>query len=313
MRRKVIQIGGSTQLISLPRAWAQKYGIKKGDELNIEEDGGKIIVNTENNVPFDDVEIDITGLDKSSIMHTIRALYRRGYDTIKVTFNKPLTVDYRTGETPSVISIIHEEVNRLTAVEIIQQKENFCIIKEISETGTKEFDALLRRMFILLTDASKDLLSGLNNNDVIMLQTIEDKHDSIARFASYCLRLLNKKGYSESGKALVMYHIISSFDKIADVLKYTSWRALSYKKKLTKKSLSVIEDIDKSLQMYYDFFYKFDMKKLRDLSENREKTKRKISFLTKTVPQHDVLILDTLAHTLEILLHITEARLSLEY
>ncbi len=313
MRRKVIQIAGSTQLISLPREWAKKYDIKKGDELNVEEDGSKVIVNTEKDLPFDDVEIDVTGLDKSSIMHTIRGLYRRGYDTIKVTFNKPLSIDYRTGEAHSVISIIHEEVNRLTAVEIIQQKENFCIIKEISETGTKEFDALLRRMFILLTDASKDLLAGLKNNDIIMLQTIEDKHDSIARFASYCLRLLSKKGYSDSGKSLVMYHIISSFDKIADVLKYTSWRALSYKKKLSRESMIVVEDIVKSLQMYYDFFYKFEIKKLQDLSENREKTKRKISVLTKTVPQQDVLILDTMAHTLEILLHITEARLSLEY
>ena len=313
MRRKVIQIANSTQLISLPRAWALKYNIKKGDELNVEEDGSKVIVNTENNVPFDDVEVDITGLDKSSIMHTIRGLYRRGYDTIKVTFNKPLSIDYRTGETPSVISIIHEEVNRLTAVEIIQQKENFCTIKEISETGTKEFDALLRRMFILLTDASKDLFSGIKNNDIVMLQTIEEKHDSIARFASYCLRLLNKKGYVDSGKALVMYHVISSLDKIADVLKYTGWRVLSYKKKLAKESVNVIEDIDKSLQMYYDFFYKFEIKKLHDLSENREKTKRRIAVLTKTVPQHDVLILDTMAHTLDILLHITEARLSLEY
>ena len=246
-------------------------------------------------------------------MHVIRGLYRRGCDTIKITFNKPLSIDYRTGETPSVISIIHEEVNRLTAVEIIQQKEDFCTIKEISETGTKEFDVLLRRMFILLTDASKDLVSGLKNHDGIMLQTIEDKHDSIAKFASYCLRLLNKQGYADSRKALVIYHIIASFDKIADVLKYTAWRALAYHKRLAKESLVVVDDIDKSLQMYYDFFYKFELKKVRDLSENREKIKRRIALLAKEIPQQDVLILDTLAHTLEILLHITEARLSLEY
>ena len=37
MRRKVIQIAESTQLISLPRKWALKYNIKKGEELEIEE------------------------------------------------------------------------------------------------------------------------------------------------------------------------------------------------------------------------------------------------------------------------------------
>src|SRR3989344_7038203 len=118
MKRKVIQIAGSTQLISLPRQWAQKYGVKKGDELDVEEEGSKIIVRTENEVPYNEIEIDVTNLDKSSIMHSIRGLYRCGYNTLKITFNKPLSIDYRTGETPSILSIIHEEVNRLAAVEI---------------------------------------------------------------------------------------------------------------------------------------------------------------------------------------------------
>ena len=33
MKRRVIQIGNSTQLISLPRKWAQQFGVKKGDEI----------------------------------------------------------------------------------------------------------------------------------------------------------------------------------------------------------------------------------------------------------------------------------------
>ena len=41
MRRKVIQIAGSTQLISLPRKWAIRQGIEKGEELNIDEQGNK--------------------------------------------------------------------------------------------------------------------------------------------------------------------------------------------------------------------------------------------------------------------------------
>ena len=46
MKRKVIQIADSTQLISLPRKWALKYGIKKGDELDVEEQGSNVLVST---------------------------------------------------------------------------------------------------------------------------------------------------------------------------------------------------------------------------------------------------------------------------
>ena len=38
MKRKVIQIADSTQLISLPRKWSLAHGIKKGDELEITDD-----------------------------------------------------------------------------------------------------------------------------------------------------------------------------------------------------------------------------------------------------------------------------------
>lgn len=313
MKRKVIQIAGSTHLISLPKAWTEKYGVKKGDELNIEENANKLLISTENDMPLGEIEINITGLDKPSIMHVIRGLYRRGYDTIKIRFDNPLTINHRTKETPSVLSVIHEEVHRLATIEIIQQKENFCIIKEISQTSTKDFDALVRRMFILLSDASKDLANALQTNDQIMLQTIEEKHNSIAKFANYCLRLLNKKGYTDTRKTQIIYNIIGNIDEIADVLKYTAWRAIGYKKKLTAESQEIIKNIDKSIQTYYDLFYNFEISKINQLSENREKIKSKIAIMTKSAPQQDILILVTMAYALEIILHITGARLSLEY
>ena len=44
MKRKVIQIADSTQLISLPRKWSLAHGIKKGDELEITEKGRQLTV-----------------------------------------------------------------------------------------------------------------------------------------------------------------------------------------------------------------------------------------------------------------------------
>ena len=53
MGRKVIQIADSTQLISLPRKWALQHGIKKGDELEVEEKGRKIVISTEKGEKLD--------------------------------------------------------------------------------------------------------------------------------------------------------------------------------------------------------------------------------------------------------------------
>jgi bifunctional DNA-binding transcriptional regulator/antitoxin component of YhaV-PrlF toxin-antitoxin module len=57
MKRKVIQIAQSTQLISLPRKWAKKFGIKKGDELEVEEKGSSVTVSTSKDIEAEKVTI----------------------------------------------------------------------------------------------------------------------------------------------------------------------------------------------------------------------------------------------------------------
>ena len=71
IKRKVIQIANSTQLISLPRKWSQQYGINKGDEVNVDEQRSKIIISIEKAAELKSVEIDVTGLDRTTIIYYI--------------------------------------------------------------------------------------------------------------------------------------------------------------------------------------------------------------------------------------------------
>jgi len=314
MRRRVIQIGDSTQLISLPRKWAKLYNIKKGQELEIEEEGDKLIVRTNSTPKLNEIEIDVTNLDRSSILHALRNIYRRGYDSICVKFNQQLTNHYRIGKEKKMISIIHDEVNRLPGLEIIQQKENFCIIKGVSDISDKEFDNVLRRIFILLTDMSSDLLNGIKNADPVLVETIEEKHFSVTKFISYCLRSLNKKGYPESSKLPMLYHIISNIWIISGAIKYCARQYLRYNKKMKKESVQFLEMIDKQINLYYDLFYKFDLKKVRELSENKEKIKTELDTLpAKKIPYDELIIIHKLSDCLEPILDITGARIALEY
>ena len=69
MRRKVIQIANSTQLISLPRKWSLQFNIKKGDELEVEEQGSKLsIAAKEQATNLSTVEVNVDNLDKDSLI-----------------------------------------------------------------------------------------------------------------------------------------------------------------------------------------------------------------------------------------------------
>ena len=313
IKRRVIQIANSTQLISLPRKWALKYNIQKGDELEVEENGSEIWIKTEKGVGFQKIEVDISGLDRTSILYYIQSLYRIGYDEIIIKFDDPYTIYLRTNEKKKVISVIHEVVGRLTGFEIVQQKENFCLIKDISEASAKEFDTALRRVFLLLMDVNKDLFDGVKNDNKTLVETIDEKHDSVMKFVSFCLRILNKKGYEKPRKTVIIYHIIANLDKIMDVIKYSARYILDNNITLKKESKIFLEQIHSSINMYYEFFYKFDIKNMRNMYENRDRIIKLIGKNVRKLPSQDIAYLYTLASMLELITDITDSRISLEY
>jgi phosphate uptake regulator len=313
MKRKIIQIAESTQLISLPRKWAIAHNLKKGDELEITEEGNKLIVNVEKIPEFKSIELNLDGLDRTSIIYLIRSAYKMGYDEIVLKFNNPVTKHYRIGKEEKVISIIHGEVNRLTGIEVIQQKDDFCIVKQLSTVSVNEFDTALRRIFILLKDIITDITTGIENNDRVLIETIEEKHDTITKFVSFCLRLLNKYGYKESNKTAVIYHIISTIDKIVDSIKYAAREFMKYNQKLKKDAIDVIGEIKKSIIGYSDLFYKFDFKKASELYKDRDIVLKNIEQTYKKIPGKELLILEKLGSTLELITDITESRMALEY
>jgi phosphate uptake regulator len=230
MKRKIIQIADSTQLVSLPRKWSKKYNLTKGEELEIEEKGNSLLVKTEKGDKVCSAEIDVSNLDRTSILYYMEILYRMGYDEIHMKFSNQETEHYRLGKKVSVISVIHYVSSRLIGMEIIQQKQNSVQLKSLQITSNKEFDTVVKRTFILLKDTSKDFIKGAENADDVLLQTIEEKHDSIARFISYGLRILNKHGPTENQNPFILYHTLNQLDKLTDIIKYSARELIEHKK-----------------------------------------------------------------------------------
>ncbi len=310
MQRKVIQIANSTHLISLPRDWIRKYNVKKGDALELTEKNNSVIVSTDKIDNTQEVSVNLDGLDRTSIMLMLRSLYRLGYDAIEIHFHNQTATHHRTMKEVKIISIIHEEVNRLVGVEIVQQRENYCLIKNISTSSIDDFAILLRRTFGLLIDASNDLVEGIKKNDKVLVETIEEKHDTLTKFVSYCLRLLNKRGFSEKHDKNY-YHILANIDLITDMIKYTARYYLQLKNKPSAKSVEILEKINKCVQKYQEFFFKFNKELMNSIILNRDEILREIAKMHSH--QSEILLVNNFAQVLELLKDIVECRIALEY
>ncbi|MBW2970321.1 AbrB/MazE/SpoVT family DNA-binding domain-containing protein [Candidatus Woesearchaeota archaeon] len=313
MRRKVIQIADSTQLISLPRKWALSHNIKKGDELDIIEKESQLIIQTPKSKNSSNITVEIQNLDRDSIMFLIRALYKNGYDEITIKFENSLCDNFRTKEKMKIIDVIRSEISRLNGVELFTQKENYCVIRNISEDTTRAFDSMLKRLFMLASETMQDLIEGYERNDAALLETIQKKHDVVTKFTVYCQRLLNKIEDSQFKRNELVFHILEIIDTIMDLLKYNSRKILKDKVKASAKSVKVCKAIHKSFNMYVELFYNFDMEKIYELNKNRYSVLRELSELQNKIHKDEFSIISNMSQILEYVLGLTNSSIALNY
>ena len=311
-QRKLIQHGKSSLTLALPIKWLKQRGLGKGDTLYVGVEGSKLIVSTKEPMKIEKISVDVTKLDRTSTLLYIQSLYRFGYNEIEIIFNSPTTIHYRKNKQVSFSSVIHLIVNRLVGAEIIEESKTRILIKSITKETGEDFKVILRRAFLLLKEASASLLEGIKNNDMNLISTIEDKHDNINKFVTYSLRLLNKYGYPDVKKTCFYHHVIASLDKLVDPMKYNARSILKYKKKFSKETIAVWEHVNKSIELYYDLFYKFSLKTVDELSKNRDYMKNLMVAKAKKIPHEELIYLTKMSQILEIILDLTDFRMGLE-
>lgn len=273
MKRKVIQIANSTQLVSLPRKWAIEHGVKKGDEIDVKEEGNRIIISTDSFSEKEKREIDVSNLEPM-ILRCIVSLYKKGIDEVKVIFNKPELIS-------SVQKVIGKEA---VGFEVIDQGKDYCIIKHVSGE-LEDFDPVLRRTFLLLLSMANRSYDAIKEGKFDQLQNIAFLEEANNRFTTSCRRFLNKKGYKNPRIIGPLYYIVEDLENLADQYKYLCmhlYKLKGKKIKIDRNILEVYRRVNELLKSYYEIFYKFDDKKISFMGKERKELVEKIFKLIKT-------------------------------
>ena len=161
IKRKVVLHGPSTLTISLPSDWTKKFDVKKGDELDVEEHGREIRINTES-TNFEKKEIDLEDLERFGKSY-ITSLYRQGYDEIELGYKND-----------NYIEVIQELITKeITGFEVVRQQRNRCVIKDLTGHNRDEFNIALRRIWLLLLDLSTESLNLIQKGGSIEPKNIK--------------------------------------------------------------------------------------------------------------------------------------------
>ena len=266
IKRKVVLHGPSTLTISLPASWVRKFDIKKGDELNLEEFGNELRINSEKEFDLEKKQIHVGDLKRLG-RNYITSSYIQGYDEISLSYNNNEYIK-------TIRDLISKE---LIGFEIIKQGHNDCLIKNLADQKKDEFDNALRRILLLLLDLSNESLEAIQKNDGDRLKNVGLMDHNINKFSNYCLRLLIKKGHANFRKTAIYYHLIKSLEETADRYKDLCNFYLNKPEKIDTIFITIFRNINDLLNEFYELFYKYDEEKIENLFMKVKSAHNKIS------------------------------------
>lgn len=289
MKRKVIQIAGSTQLISLPRKWALAHNVKKGAELEVQEDGNKVVVSVDNVPVLEKMEFNISGC-QTMVTRIVGALYRKGVDELKLIYDDP-----------DLLKEADEALTKDTVgFEMLEQGNNYCVIKYVAG-NIEEFDSILRRIFLLLNNMTDETTEAFKTNQYSRLSNLVFLEESNNRFTTICKRYLNKNKGSLHKQVGPLYHVVEELEKIADQYKYICQHFSNLGKTSLKVDKSVLNTFllaNGMVRAYYELFYKFDKEKILAIKKLRSRIideahvhfSRKLSYPDYWLAHHSVVL-----------------------
>ncbi|MBI4016859.1 MAG: phosphate uptake regulator PhoU [Candidatus Aenigmarchaeota archaeon] len=289
MKRRVVKHGSATLTISLPIKWVKKYGIKPGDELEIDEEKGNLIITTSRDVS--QVRSSVLDIDKLGIIgiRALCAIYRSGCDVIRVNFTDP-----------HIISRIEEFIPQLPGFEIMHQDESSCTLKEVSiPTRTDDIDDIIKRTFLVLISVAKDVEENVPKpNNTEALRTLCKRDATINKFCNFCRRILNKKGISRIKDAPMIYYMLESLENLGDEYKYFCKQLIEDKANIdcsNTKIMPLIKDTNKLLENFFYVYFKFNKDNARKFEENARENLVKITAFHRSKNPQEIIYLDYFA------------------
>lgn len=163
MERKIIKMGDSSLVVSLPKPWVEKAQISKGSIVEVEEiaTGELIVKPKKTKIKKNEVDItDLRHLDKS-----ITDSYINGAEIIRI-IPREKSID------PELMSIIYNTVNNLGGLEITEASGKKVVIEYFGGTGMP-LKKILSRFALIVTNHLKSLRTAYKENNAAELETIK--------------------------------------------------------------------------------------------------------------------------------------------
>lgn len=207
--RRVQLTGGSTYILSLPSRWVKESKITKGSEITIEDAKGKLLISHGQDRKTENIKrINIGGkVNLEHFQRAITSLYISDFDTLIITSSQYMDQTLR------------EAVKRFSrlvmGIEIFEESSRSVVLQNVLDSASFPLSNAIRRMSLNVETMIEDVISGINESDDKLLDSVINRDDEVDRYQLYVYREV-KSGKSENENS-VFYLIFSRIlERMAD-------------------------------------------------------------------------------------------------
>jgi len=202
-QRRLVRLGRSTLVVSLPADWVKKKGLKAGDVLTlvIDENFIKIVPHASSTSSTTTVVIKVVKRAEG-LYRAIIASYIAGADMIRVEFEDSSLL-------LQVMKQIKMAINHLIGLEVVEQKPNYIVLQAFIGTAAQEPEELMKRIVGLIALMLDQLIKGEVGEEY--LDELESEIDKLYRLA---LRTINASPEPD----VLMVNLLTSLETASDTL-----------------------------------------------------------------------------------------------
>ncbi|WP_342306445.1 PhoU domain-containing protein [Methanolobus sp. ZRKC5] len=172
--RKVQQTGGSTYIISLPKTWADKVGIKTGSRVTLQpQPDGKLVLDPIHDThPVRKIQIDVTGRMGDALIRDMIAAYLAGSDIIEVKAERILAEQK---------NVIRSMCYKLIGPEIIEETAKKVVIQDLLNPDEISIKKSVRRMYLISNSMHMDAIKAIKTLDADLALDVDQRDDDVDR------------------------------------------------------------------------------------------------------------------------------------
>mgnify|MGYP000082396624 CR=1 FL=1 len=174
--RRVQLVGGATYTVSLPKAWAQRAGLKPSSQVYMLEqsDGSLIIYPSRAPVGKRELTITTTPGEKASILsRKIIAAYLDGYDVLRIQSMGRLTYEQ--------LKEIDDFVKRMSGLEIIEESAEGVTINALVSITDFPVERGFQRAHLITSLMFQETMNALRKGDVELAKSVTLRDGDVDR------------------------------------------------------------------------------------------------------------------------------------